>query len=223
MKVQVTENGPYEVTGAVPLARQSIVADARGGSVDWEEGESFKVTQSYRLCRCGNSANKPFCDNTHLRVPFDGTETAKRDRYVDEAGEQDGPSVTLTDNQRLCASARFCHGTAPVWDLVQDGGEESTALAVREAQLCPSGRLIAWDRKTQSAFELTFDPSIGLVEDPTAQVSGPLWVRGGITVTSADGVDYETRNRVTLCRCGRSRNKPFCDGTHSVVRFRDDQ
>jgi CDGSH-type Zn-finger protein len=40
-----------------------------------------------------------------------------------------------------------------------------------------------------------------------------------IAVTSADGRDYEVRNRVTLCRCGSSRNKPFCDGSHVTIRF----
>jgi CDGSH-type Zn-finger protein len=44
-------------------------------------------------------------------------------------------------------------------------------------------------------------------------------VRGGIAITSADGYTYEVRNRVTLCRCGHSKNKPFCDGTHSDIDF----
>jgi hypothetical protein len=43
---------------------------------------------------------------------------------------------------------------------------------------------------------------------------GLLWVRGGIPVVSADGKPYTVRNRLTLCRCGKSRNKPFCDGSH---------
>ena len=38
---------------------------------------------------------------------------------------------------------------------------------------------------------------------------------------SADGTTYEIRNRVTLCRCGASQNKPFCDGSHWEVEFRD--
>jgi CDGSH-type Zn-finger protein len=46
-------------------------------------------------------------------------------------------------------------------------------------------------------------------------------VKGGVAVESADGEAYEARNRVTLCRCGRSNNKPFCDGTHVDVRFND--
>ena len=48
---------------------------------------------------------------------------------------------------------------------------------------------------------------------PAAGEHGPLWVRGGIPVMSADGKPYAIRNRVTLCRCGKSGNKPFCDGS----------
>jgi CDGSH-type Zn-finger protein len=40
-------------------------------------------------------------------------------------------------------------------------------------------------------------------------------------VERADGVPLETRNRVTLCRCGQSANKPLCDGTHRTVGFRE--
>jgi D-arabinose 1-dehydrogenase-like Zn-dependent alcohol dehydrogenase len=58
-------------------------------------------------------------------------------------------------------------------------------------------------------------------EIPALGCSGPLWVRGGITVESGDGTRYETRNRVTLCRCGASSNKPFCDGSHAALAFDD--
>jgi CDGSH-type Zn-finger protein len=67
-----------------------------------------------------------------------------------------------------------------------------------------------------------FEPSIGVVEDPQIGVSGPLWVRGGIQVEAADGTPYEVRNRVTLCRCGASQNKPFCDGSHAAIGFTDE-
>jgi hypothetical protein len=108
-----------------------------------------------------------------------------------------------------------------VWNLVETEDERAAAMAVREAELCPSGRLVAWDRRTSGAFEPDFEPSIGIVEDPAQEISGPLWIRGGIPVVAADGTNYETRNRITLCRCGASRNKPFCDGTHAAIGFRD--
>ena len=69
--------------------------------------------------------------------------------------------------------------------------------------------------------EPTLPPSIGLVEDPALHCSGPLWVRGGIRVESADGRPYERRNRVTLCRCGASTNMPFCNGSHASIQFQD--
>jgi CDGSH-type Zn-finger protein len=222
MSVSVTKDGPYVVSGGVPLARQTIATDEEGGSVGWEEGPSFESSEQYRLCRCGQSGHKPFCDGSHLKVGFDGTETATRESYRNDAIEQDGPVVSLTDNQKLCAFARFCDVGAQVWNLVDVPGEDAAALAVSEAELCPSGRLIAWDRRSRKAFEPQYEPSIGLVEDPAEQVSGPIWVRGGITVTAADGTAYELRNRVTLCRCGASSNKPFCDGSHAAVGFRDD-
>ena len=55
----------------------------------------------------------------------------------------------------------------------------------------------------------------GVVDD------GPLWVTGGIAVEGADGETYEVRNRATLCRCGASKNKPFCDGEHTKIGFSD--
>jgi len=87
-------------------------------------------------------------------------------------------------------------------------------IAIEEAGNCPSGRLVIWDKK-EKAIEPEFEPSIVLVEDPQEDMSGPIWVRAGIPVESADGSTYEIRNRVALCRCGKSSNKPFCDGGHS--------
>jgi hypothetical protein len=82
--------------------------------------------------------------------------------------------------------------------------------------------LVAWDKDKELALEPELPVSIGLIEDPVQQCSGPLWLRGGIPVVSADGFEYEVRNRVTLCRCGQSKNKPFCDGSHAAVNFRDE-
>jgi len=50
---------------------------------------------------------------------------------------------------------------------------------------------------------------------------GGIWLRGGIAVTAADGTPYPVRNRVVLCRCGASSNKPFCDGSHATIGFAD--
>jgi hypothetical protein len=86
---------------------------------------------------------------------------------------------------------------------------------------CPAGRLVAWDKETKEAIDPELPISIGLIEDPAQDCSGPIWLRGGIHVASADGFEYEVRNRVTLCRCGQSGNKPFCDGSHAQMKFKD--
>ena len=221
MKITVTQDGPYLVEGSVPIARQTIVANAAGSSVGWRQGEELETNATCALCRCGASANKPFCDGSHLRVGFDGTETASREPYVTQAAEQVGPTLILTDVQSLCAFARFCDVAGQVWNLVEQDGPEAARLTTREAGLCPAGRLVAWDRGTDKALEPELDPSIGIVEDPTEGVAGPIWVRGGIPISSADGQFYEVRNRVTLCRCGASNNKPFCDASHASIGFTD--
>ena len=224
MRIKVSENGPYVVTGNVPLTGQTIGTDAQGESVEWIEGQSLETRPRYLLCRCGNSANKPFCDGTHAKAGFDGTETASHAPYLDQARSLEGPTVVLTDAVHLCASARFCDPNGTVWRQVNHtDNPEVRAQFEHQVGLCPSGRLVAWDKETGQPVEPQHAPSIGLVQDPVQGVSGPIWVRGGIEVVSADGQPYPVRNRQTLCRCGASANKPFCDGSHIRVRFRDDK
>jgi CDGSH-type Zn-finger protein len=221
VRVTIVENGPYLVTGDVPLAKQTIVADAEGGSEAWAEGAAVAHRANYALCRCGGSQTKPFCDGSHQRNGFDGTETASREPYLDQAQVLDGPALQLTDAEGLCAFGRFCDTHGQVWNQVAATDDPQVrAQFLRQVGECPAGRLAAWDKATGRAIEPTLPVSIGLVEDPVQDCSGPLWLRGGIAVVAADGFEYEVRNRVTLCRCGQSSNKPFCDGAHASVKFK---
>jgi CDGSH-type Zn-finger protein len=183
-------------------------------------GQEHAHEAQYALCRCGHSSHKPFCDGTHKKVGFDGTETANRAPYRDQAKVMRGPAMTLTDVESLCASGRFCDPNGSVWNLVNET-DTATARAHFERQTCdcPSGRLVAWDNATGKPLEPTHAPSIGLVQDPVNACLGPIWLRGGVQLVGADGFDYEVRNRMTLCRCGASKNKPFCDGAHVSIGF----
>jgi CDGSH-type Zn-finger protein len=223
MRITVNENGPYTVSGGVPLIRAEIVTNEAGESVGWREVERFEVPHRYLLCRCGRSSSKPFCDGAHVDAGFDGTETAGTDSYSAVAVNIDGPGVILRDARHLCAEARFCDRAGGLWNLVNSCDDSQTrALAEEEAMLCPSGRYVFCDTVTDSPHEPDLEASIVLIEDPSLGVSGPLFVRGGIPVFSANGEPYEVRNRVTLCRCGNSKNKPFCDGSHIKAEFRDE-
>jgi CDGSH-type Zn-finger protein len=215
-KIEVTKDGPYLVSGSLPLSEQWIVTNDEGDSLDYREGEKFPPQAQYALCRCGHSSNKPFCDGTHAKVRFDGAETASHRPYMKQAETIEGPTMTLTDQENLCAFARFCDPKGKIWNLVMQDNPESQKLAIQEAAHCPAGRLVVWDKMTGKAIEPKFEPSLGLIEDTEKKVGGPIWVRGGIPVVSAAGKTYEIRNRMTLCRCGKSNNKPFCDGNHAA-------
>ena len=221
-KIVVSKDGPYIVSGNVPLAIQTITPNAQGESWEWVQGKSFDAPETYELCRCGRSRHKPFCDGSHTTPHFHGAETASRAPFSDQAERIDGPAITLDDAQELCAFARFCDAGGKIWALIGRSDNDATRnLAIREANHCPSGRLVVNDARTDRPIEHALPPSIGIVEDPAMKCSGPLWVRGGIQIESADGAPYETRNRVTLCRCGASENKPFCNGSHASMKFKD--
>ncbi len=219
--VVVSRDGPYLVSGGLPLAKEIILGDDEGNSVKWGKGEKFQAQETYALCRCGHSNSMPFCDGSHAKVGFDGTETASRDKFEKQAEVIKGPSIDLMDAPQLCASARFCHNkSGSVWEHTRNSGDpESKKIAIQQACNCPGGRLVILDKN--KPIEPKFEPSISIVEDTPANVSGPIWVKGGVPIESHDGTRYEPRNRVTLCRCGRSDNKPFCDSTHVSIRFSD--
>jgi CDGSH-type Zn-finger protein len=226
--VTITANGPYLVEGRLPLAHQHIVTNAAGESLSWREGKAVAAPAGDRfaLCRCGQSGTKPFCDGSHLRVAFDGTETASREPYYKQAEHTEGPTLVLDDAKALCAFARFCDPKGQVWHLVLESDQPAAArLVEQQTGDCPGGRLRARQRAQAQvdghAVEPQFQPSIGLVQDTAKGVSGPLWLRGGVEVLGADGSRYEVRNRVALCRCGASGNKPFCDGSHVPSGFND--
>ena len=219
-KIVVSKDGPYLVSGAIPLDVAVIVTDNDGHPTEWGKGKSFKVEANYALCRCGRSAGKPFCDGSHTKG-FNGSETASMDKYLDQAQMIRGPKLTLTDVPSLCSSARYCHAReGSTWELVEHSDNNRLKeLSIKQACNCPSGRLVMMDNK--SPIEPKLAPSVSLVQDPEKEVSGPIWVKGSIPIISSNGKKYEVRNRVTLCRCGRSVNKPFCDGAHIHEGFND--
>jgi len=219
--ITIVKNGPYIVKGSIPLSVQTISVNAEGEAVRWIEGKAYPTNAVYSLCRCGKSKKHPFCDGTHAKSGFDGTETALHLPYLELSNAYEGPTLILTDAKCFCALARFCDPHGGVWNQVALSDDpEIRAVFLQEVWDCPAGRIVAWDKQTGEAIEPHFEPSIVLIEDPQKSCSGPIWVRGGIPVIGADGTPYEIRNRVTLCRCGASKNKPFCDAKHLLTRFK---
>ena len=222
MRVSVSEDGPYLVSGGVPLSRTEIVTNEKGESTDFRETECLDAGERYQLCRCGVSKDKPYCDGSHEEAGFDGTETAGHDSVLEQSVSMEGPGIRIRDARKLCAEARFCDRAGGLWNLVEKCDDPVIrAIVEDEAMQCPSGRYTAHEPGSDEAMEPEYEPSIALIEDPEMGVSGPAFVRGGVLIEDADDVPYEIRNRVTLCRCGQSQNKPFCDGSHIKTGFHD--
>jgi CDGSH-type Zn-finger protein len=69
-EVKIAKDGPYMVSGALPMSRQTIGTNSAGESVKWIAGQTYAAQATYQLCRCGQSANIPFCDGTHAAIKF---------------------------------------------------------------------------------------------------------------------------------------------------------
>jgi len=223
-RIEIVKDGPYLVSGGVPLAKEIAIRDKKNVPTEWKPAEKYPDQERYDLCRCGASKDKPYCDGSHSKIKFDGTETASHRPFSEVAERYKGPGFDLLDDTELCAGAQFCHRAGGIWELVQVSMDpKARQMAIEIAGQCPTGRLVVCEKGTGKPIEPNFEKSITVLEDPGRNCSGPLWVKGGIPIQSVDGKEYEARNRVTLCRCGKSSNKPFCDGTHISIHFKDDK
>jgi CDGSH-type Zn-finger protein len=218
-KIIVKKNGPYLVKGNVVLVTKTQVVSEFGEPLTWKKGKTFEAQGTYILCRCGLSKNKPFCDGKHVNANFDGTEMAdSRSNAERRKVIPNGVNIVVKFDPTLCMESGFC-GTrdATLEKLVaatKDTVVRSHVIAMVER--CPSGALTYSMREEEEDIEPDLPPQIAVTTEITSDgpIEGPLWVSGSIPVERADGQPFETRPRVTLCNCGRSKIKPLCDGTH---------
>ena len=74
--IRIEPDGPYEVSGSLPLARTHQVETEFGEPIDWVPLEPLPTGERYTLCRCGRSSTKPFCDESHEDQAWDSAEMA---------------------------------------------------------------------------------------------------------------------------------------------------
>lgn len=197
-----TRDGPYVLQNIGHLTNQ---AGAMG------------VEPTMALCRCGGSANKPFCDGTHARIGFS---SAKLDgRSPDRLDTYEGDGVTIRDNRGICAHAGRCtEGLPSVFRYRKDPwidprGASPEAIAATVLR-CPSGALSYSAAGAESA-EAGGEPAVFV------SPNGPYVATGSPELRDTEWGQGASPQRFTLCRCGGSRNKPFCDGTHWSNGFTD--
>jgi CDGSH-type Zn-finger protein len=225
--ITVRRNGPYAVSGGIPLVRKIQVVSEQGEPLTWKTREVFSIGKTYLLCRCGRSKRMPFCDSTHSRIGFNGTETAETTSTMERRKVfPGGTQIAVRHDDYLCMESGFC-GTR--WSTIEQMMLKSENIDVRSqviamVERCPSGSLTyaLLGLEEEGDIEPDLPQQIAVTTDILSDgpVGGALWVTGRIPVLRADGQPFEVRNRVTLCCCGRSKKKPLCDGTH---RIRDAQ
>ncbi len=212
--VSAAPNGPLLVSGGPALYRRRSVNSEHGEPLAWQTTEQIDPGERYALCRCGQSERKPFCDGTHAKVGFTADDTATGN-YADRANTLGGTGITVRDDRSICVHAGFCgNRVTNVWKQVGATDESTTrAQVIAMVENCPSGAL---------SYEIDGRSNEPLLAQAISVLdNGPLWLTGGIAVTDSSGTALETRNRVTLCRCGQSANKPLCDGSHKEAGFND--
>ncbi len=216
--IMIIRGGPYVAVGGIPLIQRYPSYSNFGEPLAWDpvgsEEEYPPLPEQTCLCRCGKSSDKPLCDGTHVNILFDDQPLDVEPHLEYPTLTYEGEGVTLTDIPSLCAGTGFC-GTryTTIWRMIERAADPETLTRLREmVRNCPSGRLLL-QLDNQDPDEPGYVPSIAAVPN------GPLWVRGGIELRSEEGIVYPLQNRLTLCRCGASRNKPYCDSTHEEIGF----
>lgn len=197
--IKVSKNGPYVITNLEGLK-----------DVDGCTGEIGEPAVA--LCRCGESGSKPFCDGTHGKIGFsdeklEGRVPRKLDEYV-------GKEITIHDDRGICSHAGYCtDGLPKVFRMRTEPWIDPDGASLEEIietiRKCPSGAL------SYTVDNIKYDEYYVKEEVELAE-NGPLLVKGSIKLEDED--KPETDDHYALCKCGHSRNKPFCSGQHWCLK-----
>jgi len=201
--INLVPNGPYIVKDLVNFTSQK---------------GPIKTEETIALCRCGKSSNKPYCDGTHAKIGFSTENTEKH--LVNKCDDYAGQKITIHDNRSICAHAGVCtDNLASVFRMKQEPWIDPDAASVDEIiaviQKCPSGALSYSIENTEKP-EQNQEPSIFIAPN------GPYVVSGCPDLLNANWREGASKQQYTLCRCGASKNKPYCDGSHWSIEFLDD-
>lgn len=222
--IEIREKGPYAVHGDIPLVRKKRVTTEKGEALAWAKTESLPADEGYVLCRCGQSKTKPFCDGSHDRIEFDDTGPEEFAPIAETQEILEGDGIRVKVDNSYCVHAAYCFNkTNGIRNLMPESGDiaaKNQIMAMIER--CPSGTF-TYELPVDEDF-VEIEPDLpreiaAVAQDSRSRTAGPLYVTGEVPIIAADGTHLETRNRVTLCRCGQSKNKPFCDGSHAKVDF----
>jgi CDGSH-type Zn-finger protein len=218
-KILTLPNGPYYLINEM---EPKVVENLRNSN-----GESLSTIRGIALCRCGASKNKPFCDGTHGIIRFlnNDTEVTETGHIVkDKRKTYAGKKIIIHDNRKICSHAAECVNNLPSvfkFDARPWIDPEAATLeeSINTIRRCPSGALSYSIDGVEYKDQNERKPMV------TVSKEGPYIITGGVELIG-DNLQFgdgASKEHYTLCRCGASRNKPFCDGMHRVINFKDDK
>jgi len=201
--IRISKNGPYVVEGLK--------------SVTESVGIDVKTTkEAVALCRCGKSSTKPYCDGTHGRIDWEDEKSP--DRTPRQIDTYKGKLITIHDDRGICSHAGFCTDELPTVFRMRtepwiDPDCDTIEKIIETIEKCPSGALsYTIDGKLHDHY--TDKEQLTITED------GPYHVTGDIEFICED--NPTSKEHFALCRCGDSKNKPYCNGQHWYEKFSDD-
>ncbi len=174
------------------------------------EGKKLDISTLTHPCRCTASKKQPWCDGSHVQAKFSDEREIKEEvleRYK-------GDNITINFNRSICASSKDCMKHLP--EVFNFEKSEQTWISPNSAdneriiesiKLCPSGAL---------SYSIGMNTYIDEREECVIKFSkkGALHVEG-ISLEGFTKPSNASSTKYTLCTCARSKNKPFCDGSHS--------
>jgi len=142
-------------------------------------------------------------------------------RVRDKRISYKGKKITIHDNRCICSHAAFCTDNLPsvfrmgVTPWIDADGEDPGVIK-KVINTCPSGAL-SYSEKGIEYIDHAAEPEIHISRN------GPYEIHGGVETVGFDPGDRASHEHYTLCRCGKSKNKPRCDGSHWYAAFKDDE
>jgi CDGSH-type Zn-finger protein len=184
------------------------------------KGEKLSNISGAALCRCGASDNKPFCVGKHSTIGF--SDRKETDGHLDKRDNYIGKDITIHDNRGICSHVGYCTDNLPsVFNRDRepwvDPNGASRDEIIKTIKKCPSGAL-SYSVNGEEHRDLDREPLVTVLKD------GPYAVTGYIEIVGhKNRAEQVSEEHCTLCRCGSSSNKPFCDGTHWHIGFKDEK
>jgi len=229
-KILPLPNGPYYLLNDM---EPKVVENLQNS-----KGKPLSTVLGVALCRCGASNNKPFCDGTHGTIGFssenkitaaanynnNNNDSSNKHMIKDKRKDYVGKEITIHDNRRICSHAAECvNNLSSVFKLKSrpwiNPDSARTEEIIDTIRKCPSGALSYSINGIEYRDPNEREPMVTVSKD------GPYLITGGIELIgdNIQWADGASKEHYTLCRCGASNNKPFCDGMHKTVNFKDDK